>query len=421
MTSSPECFVFIQLPRTPEVVTCGKYVRQILRDGTAAGRFVYGRTYRDREDAVEIDPYNLPLAARQYTTAKLQGVFGALRDSAPDAWGRFVIERFAGRTELDEVDFLLQSPEDRAGALSFGFSPNPPAPRHSYNRIFHLGELRHAARILEEDCDDKILPQLEQLTNPRTSMGGARPKNVVEDEDGLWIAKFPAARDRWNDAAVEAAMLSLAGLCGIRVPEIRVEPFLGESILLVKRFDREKVEGGYLRHRMVSALTVLDADDGGTDRTGWSYVLLADELKRWSSRQGDDRTELFRRMAFNALVSNIDDHPRNHALVAAGHDWRLAPAYDITPSPLHCVEGRDLALICGTEGRIARRSNILSQAVRFGLSREEAGRIVDELKDIVESRWEGEVGRHGGTPRDRELIASAFLYEGFEYSVDESA
>lgn len=415
MTSRPECFVFIQLPGTLEVVACGKYVRQILRDGTAVGRFVYGRVYRDREDAVEIDPYNLPLSAREYTTAGLQGVFGALRDAAPDAWGRFVIERFAGRTDLDEVDYLLHSPEDHAGALSFGRSPTPPGPLHGFNRIIHLGELRHAARVLEEDQDDALLHQLEQLVNPRTSMGGARPKNVVEDEDGLWVAKFPSVRDRWNNAVVEAAMLSLAGLCGIRVPETRVEPFLGESILLVKRFDREKVEGGYLRHRMVSALTVLNADDGGTDRTGWSYVLLADELKRWSSRQDHDRQELFRRMVFNALVSNIDDHPRNHAVLAPGRAWRLAPAYDIAPTPLHGIEGRDLALVCGREGRVARRSNMVSQSVRFGLSREEADRIIDDLKEIVKSRWEGEVGRHGGTRRDRELIAPAFLYDGFEY------
>jgi len=365
---------------------------------------------------VEIDPYNLPLAAREYTTAKLRGVFGALRDGAPDAWGRHVIERFSGRPDLDEVDYLLQSPEDRAGALSFGRSSTPPAPRHEFNRIIHLGELRHAAKVLEEDRDDAILPQLEQLANPRTSMGGARPKNVVEDEGGLWVAKFPSNRDRWSNAAVEAGLMSLAGLCGIRVAEGRVEPFLGENILLVKRFDRERVEGGYLRHRMVSALTMLDADDGGIDLTGWSYVLLADELKRWSSRPNDDRAELFRRMAFNALVSNIDDHPRNHAVIAPGRDWRLSPAYDLTPSPGLSVEARDLALVCGVEGRVARRSNLVSQAGRFGLTKEEAANLIDGIKEVVAARWDGEVRKYGGTDRDIELITPAFLYPGFEYA-----
>jgi serine/threonine-protein kinase HipA len=416
MTSDRECFVFIQLPGTLEVVTCGKYVRQILRNGSAVGRFVYGRRYRERADAVAIDPYNLPLVPQEFTTAKLEGVFGALRDAAPDAWGRYVIERLAGRTDLDEVDYLLQSPEDRAGALSFGRSSALPAPRPEFNRIIHLSELRHAAKLLEEDPDEEILAQLQQLKSPRTSIGGARPKNVVEDEDGLWIAKFPSRADRWNNAAVEAAMLSLAGLCGINVPSTRVEPLFSERILLVERFDRQKVDGGYLRHRMVSALTMLDADDGGTDRTGWSYVLLADELKRWSSQPDDDRVELFRRMVFNAMVSNSDDHPRNHAVIAAGRDWMLSPAYDITPSPSLGVEGRDLALICGLEGRAARRSNVVSQAGRFGLAEEEAHNIIDEVKDVVTTRWAGEVSRHGGTARDIELIAPAFVYPGFEYA-----
>jgi len=416
MTSNRECFVYIQLPGTLEVVTCGKYVRQMLRNGTTVGRFVYGRTYRDRNDAVEIDPYNLPLGAREYTTAKLRGIFGALRDAAPDAWGRYVIERFAGRTDLDEIDYLLQSPEDRAGALSFGRSPIPPPPSHEFNRIIHLGEMRHAARVLEEDRDDAVLPQLERLINPRTAIGGARPKNVVEDEEGLWIAKFPSTRDRWNNAAAEAGLMSLARLCGIRVPEVRVEPFLEESILLVKRFDRERVEGGYLRHRMVSALTMLDADHGGTDLTAWSYVLLADELKRWSSRPDDDRVELFRRMTFNALVSNIDDHPRNHAVIAAGREWRLSPAYDITPGPSRSVERRELALTCGVEGRVARRSNLVSQAARFGISEEDADSIISEVREVVAARWENEVRRLGGTNRDVERIAPAFLYPGFEYS-----
>jgi serine/threonine-protein kinase HipA len=416
MTSDRECFVFIQLPGSLETVTCGKYVRQILRDGSGIGRFVYGRGYREREDAVEIDPYNLPLVPREFTTAKLQGVFGALRDAAPDAWGRYVIERFAGRTDLNEVDYLLQSPEDRAGALSFGRSPTPPPPRHEFNRIIHLSELRHAAKLLEEDPDEDILVQLQHLKSPRTSIGGARPKNVVEDEDGLWIAKFPSRADRWNNAAVEAALLSLAGLCGIRVPATRVEPIFREHILLVERFDRQKVDGGYLRHRMVSALTMLDADDGGVDKTGWSYVLLADELKRWSSHPDEDRAELFRRMAFNALVSNIDDHPRNHAVIAAGRNWRLSPAYDITPSPSLSVGGRDLALICGLEGRVARRSNLVSQAGRFGLSNEEANNIIDGIREVVVARWEGEVRSHGGSDRDIELIAPAFLYPGFEYA-----
>jgi serine/threonine-protein kinase HipA len=328
-------------------VTCGRFEHRLLPRGAGVGRFVYGRSYRGRADAVALDPIHLPLSTRTYETAALGGVFGALRDAAPDGWGRLVIERVMGRTDLTELDYLLESPEDRAGALSFGRGVAPPAPVRDYNRIVLLDELREAARIIEAGASTEDVPeQVRQVLEPTTSMGGARPKNTVEDEVGLWLAKFPAKGDRWNSAAVEAGMLRLAARCDIRVPETRIDRLGEESVLLLRRFDREKVEGGYHRHRMASALTMLAAEDSPTDRMNWSYLLLADELQRWSSRPREDKAELFRRVAFNALISNNDDHPRNHAVVAAGRDWRLAPAYDLTPNPQYGREERDLALVC---------------------------------------------------------------------------
>ena len=384
MAGARECFVYLQLPGTLETVVCGRFQRTRTRDGGAVGRFVYGRSYRERADAVPLDPIHLPVAPTVYETAKLDGVFGALRDAAPDAWGRRVIERITGRQDLDEVDFLLQSPQDRAGALSFGLGPVPPAPVRAFNRVVQLDELRRAAALIEEDRPGEPVPaQILELLDPGSSLGGARPKNVVEDDDGLWVAKFPQRGDRWNNAAVEAAMLSLAGRCGIRVPRTRVERVGAESVLLVKRFDRERVSDetgatpGYLRHRMVSALTVLDAEDSATDRRSWSYVLLADELRRWSTRPREDRAELFRRMALNALISNVDDHPRNHALVAPAREWRLAPAYDLTPNSRQGLEERRLAMECGLLGRLATRENLLSQSPRFGLRPDEAGAVID--------------------------------------------
>lgn len=215
-------------------------------------------------------------------------------------------------------------------------------------------------------------------------------------------------------------MLSLASRCGIRVPETRLERVGDDSVLLVKRFDRDRVRGdagerGYLRHRMVSALTVLDAEDTPTDRRNWSYVLLADELRRWSARPRDDRAELFRRMAFNALICNVDDHPRNHALIAPGREWRLAPAYDLTPNSRQGTEERRLAMECGRLGRLASRENLVSQSPRFGLNREEANGIIDEIKEIVARSWRSEVLRQGGRERDCDVIAPAFVYPGFEY------
>jgi serine/threonine-protein kinase HipA len=422
MARGDECFVYLQMPGTLEVVACGRYVREATRGGGSVGRFVYGRSYRARADAVPLDPFHLPITSNVQETARLGGVFGALRDAAPDAWGRRVIERIMGRQDLGEVDFLLESPQDRAGALSFGRGPQPPGPMREYNRVVQLAELRRAAALLEEDRPGEPVPdQILDLLEPGTSMGGARPKNVVEDDEGLWIAKFPARGDRWSNAPVEAAMLSLAGRCGIRVPETRVEQVGDEAVLLVKRFDRECASaengsaGGYLRHRMVSALTVLDAEESPTDRAGWSYVLLSDELRRWSARGRQDRLELFRRVVLNALISNVDDHPRNHALIAPGREWRLAPAYDLTPNPRQGMEERRLAMECGRFGRVARRDNLLSQSVHFGLHADEASAIIDEMKLIVEQSWRADVLRCGGSERDCHVIEPAFVYPGFEY------
>jgi serine/threonine-protein kinase HipA len=346
-------------------------------------------------------------------------MFGALRDASPDGWGRRVIEKMTGRADLDEMDFLLHGPEDRAGALSFDDERTPPGPARSFNRVLHLPELRRAAQALEEAAPgEPVVHQVGHLLEPGTSLGGARPKNVVEDDLGLWIAKFPQRGDKWNNAPVEAAMLALASRCGIRAPETRVEQIGGDRVLLVKRFDRSKVEGGYLRHRMVSALTVLDADDRVTDRTAWSYVLLADELRRWSERAAADRAELFRRVAFNALISNLDDHPRNHALIAPGQAWHLAPAYDLTPTPAVAIERRDLALECGPYGRMARRDNLLAGAPRFGLESDEAGAIIDELQLTVQRHWRQDVLRLGGTEGDCKVIEPAFAYPGFEYKTN---
>ena len=251
MTSELSCFVYLQMPASLEVVTCGRFVLTPLGPGDGVGRFVYGRRYRSRPDVVPIDPIDLPIKDLTFETGNPGGVFGVLRDASPDAWGRLVIERVLGRSELNEVELLLNSPDDRAGALSFGLGQDPPAPVRDFNRILQLGELREAARVIEAGAPARqIREQAQRVLQPTTS------------------------------------------------------------------FDMAK----------------------------WSYLLLADELQRWSSRPADDKAELYRRVIFNALISNNDDHPRNHAVIAAGRDWRLAPSYDLTPNPQPGVEERTLAL-----------------------------------------------------------------------------
>jgi serine/threonine-protein kinase HipA len=211
-----ECFVYIALPGETEFVTAGRFQRNIDRHGVATGRFVYGKSYLARENAVPIDPLELKLGSKTYSTQLLKGVFGALRDSSPDHWGRRIIEWHFGSPGPDELDYLLHSPDDRAGALGFGLNKKPPAPKKKFNQTLDLRKLQEFADAI---INDEELPkeddaeQAQELMGDGTSMGGARPKAVVEDDGALWIAKFNRPDDTWNQAKVERAMLELARAC----------------------------------------------------------------------------------------------------------------------------------------------------------------------------------------------------------------
>lgn len=463
MASHRSCYVYVVLPGDAEFTTAGRFRLRCGPGGAASGEFVYGRSYLERSEAVELDPVELRLADRLYLTGRMGGFFGAVRDSMPDYWGRLLIERRLGRARLDEFEYLMEGPDDRAGALGFGPSVEPPSPRLRFAGPVALAALQAAADALAAgegggravgagtagECRagassdhgnpgsaraatsgrhwwaerrqadhgnpgrDRAAALAHAIFDEGTSMGGARPKAVVEDRDALWLAKFSRPRDRWNQPRAEHAMLLLARECGIRAAESRIERAGNQDVLLVRRFDRERSgeEGGWLRHRMASALTLLRSDDSPTGRERWSYLALADELRRVSAQPTEDLKELFARMCFNAAVSNLDDHPRNHAILARGRSWRLAPAYDLNPSPAYSME-RDLSMVCGPEGRRARRENLVAGAARFLMGREEAEAALDRIVAVVRARWREAATRAGVGAGDREALRSAFVPKG---------
>ena len=191
------CYVYITLPGETKPVTAGRYELGANRSGVPLGRFVYGRSYLAKADAVEIDPVELKLAPRFYETALLNGVFGALRDAAPDYWGRLVIERALSKGPLGEMDYLLQSADDRAGALGFGLNEKPPAPMRQFNKTLDLEKLQSIALAILKDNKPLRGPEAEQVQKlllRGTSMGGARPKAVVEDSEGLMGRQVQPAR-----------------------------------------------------------------------------------------------------------------------------------------------------------------------------------------------------------------------------------
>jgi serine/threonine-protein kinase HipA len=416
MISEREAYLYIQLPGTLDIVPAAVLRVLTLRNGARVGRFRYGDRYLNRPDAVAFDPYKLPLTTEVLEFTEFKGIPGAVRDASPDAWGRRVIEYRLGRgpADLDEIDYLLQGPQDGAGYLSFGLNTQPPAPLRAYNRTHHLEQLVAIVQKIEDR--EPVASELLQHLQPGTSLGGARPKATLEDANVLYLAKFPLREDRVNMQRIELATLSLAARAGIKTARARIEKIGSLDVLLLERFDRQWARSGYHRFGMVSGLTVLDAGDSHLERDRWSYPLLADGLRRWVERPQADCAELFRRMVFNAAVTNDDDHPRNHALIRTARGWGLSPAYDLLPSPRVSIERRDLALTVGRYGRAASICNLISQSQRFGLDESAARSIIDDVVAAVRG-WREVYAACGVSADEREAIAPAFLPEGFFYEV----
>jgi serine/threonine-protein kinase HipA len=412
MTSERHAYIYIQLPGTLNTVPAALLKVENLPEGTFVGRFRYGDRYLERKDAIAFDPFHLPLGDTVHEFTKLKGIPGAVRDAGPDSWGRRVIEHKLERSpeDLEEIDYLLNGPQDGAGYLSFGSKMESVASKRRYNRTHQLADLIATAEAIEEG--KRIPVQILEQLEPGTSMGGARPKATIEDGNRLWLGKFPEKSDRYNLQRVEYATLELAGRCGITVCNARLQSVAKQDVLMLERFDRESTDRGYLRFGLVSALTLLDCEDSHLDRERWSYLLLADQLRRWSERPDEDRSELFRRIVFNAAVTNNDDHPRNHAVLRTARGWRLTPAYDLVPVPLVSLERRDLAMTVGTYGRTASIYNLLSQCDRFGLNAEAARKEVEHIVAVVRT-WRDHFHACGVSEKDIDYIARAFLPESF--------
>lgn len=408
------CYVYIQLPGTYEWVPCASLKVINVATDSFEGTFTYGKRYLERSDVIELDPYHLKLTAKPMKFTMLKGIPGALRDASPDAWGRRVIQARLEKeeSEISEMDYLLNGPDDGAGNLRFGLSVHPPGPAKPFNRTHQLEALVQAAEQLEET--GKLSYEVLERLEPGTSMGGARPKVTIEDKHRIYLAKLPEKGDKHNMQRIEYATLELARAAGLHVCGTRIESVGKAEALMLLRFDREWNPdiGAYARHGLASGLTLLNAEDGIRGRERWSYLLLADEVRRWSIKPDADRLELFKRMVFNAMVTNNDDHPRNHAMLRTTAAWRLSPAYDIVPVPLISQERRDLALEVGKFGRVASIYNILSDCGAFGLSREDAETVIAQMEQVVRG-WKEFFFRHGVEERSIKYISQAILPECF--------
>ena len=407
--------MFINLPGSRGAVPAGKL--DMATDATgefANARFAYGNIYLKRHDALDVDPVSLPRdGAAGKTLLPVNGLpmFSAIRDAAPDAWGRQVIENRLQRPgPLPEWMYLDHAGSDRAGALDIRPDRDSTPLASTLPSAIDLNYLLDAAERIE--AGEPVPAQLTHYFQGGPTMGGMRPKAVIAVDGRQFVAKFPSRTDRFNVPSVERATLELAREAGLHVPETRLMQMPdGRTVMLIERFDRVAGPGGLItRRHMVSALTMLGV--GEMDSRYRSYADIAHAISRQApgARVAADRTEMFSRMVFNILVSNSDDHLRNHAfLYQETGGWALSPLYDVVPTPSHSLE-RNLHLIVGEMGRAARVDNALTSAGQFGLRRAEAAEIIDRIYRVARS-WRQTFERHEVTAQDCDLVASAFMHE----------
>jgi len=386
--SYKEAFVWIWLPDQTEPVVAGK-----LEADNGNIFFNYGKSYLERvndfKSAIPIYEPELPLRAGVLPLLKGLSMPGCIRDAAPDAWGRrVIINKMHGlkgaqtdTSELSEITYLLESGSDRIGALDFQRSPTEYVPRSASNAT--LEELRDSAERVEQGVS--LTPELDHALFHGSSIGGARPKALIEDQGKKYIAKFSSSTDLYSIVKVEFIAMRLAKLAGLNVAPVKLATAANKDILLIERFDREKAESGWKRKAMVSALTLFGLDDMMARYA--SYEILAEIIRHQFADPKDTLRELFSRLTFNILCGNTDDHARNHAAFWNGKDLSLTPAYDICPQSRVGNEASQAMLIHGNDN-LSHLKICLETAHNFLLSEDEARNIFEKQKGIIKANWD---------------------------------
>ncbi|HEX4709136.1 HipA domain-containing protein [Phenylobacterium sp.] len=378
-----EAFVWTWLPTATEPVVAGR----LAPDGERI-QFIYGRSYRDRPDAIPLYLPELPLRPEPIAPLGALTMASAIRDGAPDAWGRRVIlnktfgvkgEALDG-LELDELVFLLESGSDRIGALDFQTSATKYAPRGGEHAT--IEELLASAEKVEKNLP--LTPELDQALHHGSSIGGARPKAVIAAGAHKYVAKFSSTTDTYSVVKAEYIAMRLAALAGLLVAPVQLLHAAGKDVLLVERFDRERVETGWRRRAMVSALTILELDEMQARYA--SYQDLAEAIRFRFADPNPTLRELFARLTLNILVGNVDDHARNHAAFWDGAELRLTPAYDICPQGRAGEEASQAMLIVG-QRRSSQISTCFAAASDFHLSVPQATAIVAQQLETIGQHW----------------------------------
>lgn len=376
--------------------------------------FQYDRSWLSNPERFALEPA-LELLKSTYHTGADRTMFGAMGDSAPDRWGRVLMRRFAARLALStnvqprtltEIDYLLGVyDEARQGAIRFSETLGGPFLQHSDARpippLLELPKLLSATENLLEDRETE--EELRLLLAPGSSLGGARPKASIRDKNGnLAIAKFPRKDDEYSNVLWEAVALSIATQAGIQVPQWRLESIANKPTLITQRFDR----CGAKRIPFLSALSMI----GAKDNEQHSYIEIAESIQQHGAFPQEDIAALWKRIVFNILISNTDDHLKNHGfLYERNKGWTLSPMYDVNPTPIEC-KPRVLATSIDLYDSTASLDLALSVVKEFGLTLEKAKKIAKEVGTAV-CMWKGEARRFKISGSEIERMASAFDHQ----------
>lgn len=406
-----DVLVYVDLNGVPHLV--GRLWSRTRKNKEGA-TFEYDASWIEHKERFSLEPA-LKLGPGPFHTPADMPMFGAIGDSAPDRWGRALMRRMERRRAdhekrpprtLQEIDYLLLvDDETRQGALRFAELPGGPFLREEgANRtppLIALPALLSATERVVEDKDRE--EDLRLLLAPGSSLGGARPKASVRDRDGhLAIAKFPRRDDEYNTVLWEATALSLAKVAGIPVPDARIKRVSNKPVLLARRFDRSHDR----RIPFLSSMSMLDARDNQTR----SYMEIADALRQYGAMPKEDLRGLWRRVLFNVLISNTDDHLRNHGFLYDGPTgWRLSPAYDLNPVPID-IKPRILTTAIDENDTSASFELAMSVAEYFELDVNEARTIALDVAKAVSS-WRQEAARQGLSKAEIDRMASAFEHD----------
>ncbi len=406
--------VIVSISLGGEDVRVGKLWFHI-RGSRESSTFEYDKKWLEHPERFSLEPA-LNLTEGAFHTKQGINIFGAIGDSAPDRWGRVLMRRAETNrarsqnilpSTLLEIDYLLGvSDEARQGALRFSTPQDEniflaPKQKTSIPPLVDLPNLLSATERFIEDNESAA--DLKLLLVPGSSLGGARPKASVRDKDGsLAIAKFSRKDDEFNVVVWEAVALTLAKRAGIKVPLYRLETILEKPVLIIKRFDRRYKE----RIPFLSAMSMISA----IENEQHSYLEIAYALAQNGAAPKEDMVELWRRIVFTIMISNTDDHLRNHAFIYERYKgWRLSPAYDLNPTPIE-IKPKVLTTAIDFYDTSASLETALSVIKEFRLKKDDALQIIKEVRSAV-MQWREVASGFGLSKRECDAMSSAFVYE----------